>query len=71
MYKTVTWNTGPAAERARHDLKIKKALKDGAYKRWKTLLKIKLHAAGLKRQASSTKRQATSSPAGLNSDTIK
>ena len=67
----VVWNTGAAAERFRHDLKIKKALKDGAYKRWKKLLKIKLQAAGLKRQASSTKRQASSSPAGLNAATIK
>ena len=24
MYKTVTWNTGPAAERARFNLKLKK-----------------------------------------------
>ena len=56
MYKTVTWNTGPAAERARHDLKIKKALKEGAYKRWKKLLKQK--AASDKPQASSSKRQA-------------
>jgi len=37
----ISWNTGLAAERARHDLKIKKALKDGAYKRWKKLLKQK------------------------------
>ena len=44
----VVWNTGLAAERARHDLKIKKALKDGAYKRWKKLLKQK--AASCKRQ---------------------
>jgi len=41
------------------DLKIKKALKEGAYKRWKKLLKQK---------AASTKRQA---PAGLNLNTIK
>ena len=61
MYKTVNWKTGAAAERARHDLKIKKALKDGAYKRWKKLLKQK-------QQASSFKRQA---PAGLNLNTIK
>ena len=39
----------------------KKALKDGAYKRWKKLLKQK-------QQASSFKRQA---PAGLNLNTIK
>jgi hypothetical protein len=56
----VVWNTGLAAERARHNLKIKKALKDGAYKRWKKLLKIKLQAAGGKRQATSNKQQATS-----------
>ena len=49
----VVWNTGTAAERARHDLKIKKALKDGAYKRWKKLLKQK--AAGGKPQATSNK----------------
>ena len=43
------WNTGAAAARFRTqaanvkqiDLKIKKALKDGAYKRWKKLLKQK------------------------------
>jgi len=51
----ITWNTGLAAERARHNLKLKKALKEGAYKRWKKLLKQK--AASFKRQASSaTKR---------------
>jgi len=38
------------------DLKIKKALKDGAYKRWKKLLKQK--AASSKPQASSRKLQA-------------
>jgi len=53
---TITWNTGLAAERARHNLKIKKALKDGAYKRWKKLLKQK--AASNKRQATSFKQQA-------------
>ena len=53
---SITWNTGLAAERARHDLKIKKALKDGAYKRWKKLLKQK--AASSKRQAASFKLQA-------------
>jgi len=37
----VVWNTGLAAERARHNLKLKKALKEGAYKRWKKLLKKK------------------------------
>ena len=36
------------------DLKIKKALKDGAYKRWKKLLKQK--AASFKHQAPSSKR---------------
>tara|TARA_R110001583_G_scaffold93512_1_gene236430 strand:- start:164 stop:325 length:162 start_codon:yes stop_codon:yes gene_type:complete len=36
------------------DLKIKKALKDGAYKRWKKLLKQK--AASRKLQAPSFKR---------------
>ena len=55
---TITWNTGLAAERARHNLKIKKALKDGAYKRWKKLLKQK--AASAKLQATSNKQQATS-----------
>ena len=49
----ITWNTGLAAERARHNLKLKKALKDGAYKRWKKLLKQK--ASSLKPQASSRK----------------
>ena len=49
-----SWNTGTAAERARHDLKIKKALKEGAYKRWKKLLKQK--AASSKPQAPSLKR---------------
>jgi hypothetical protein len=38
------------------DLKLKKALKDGAYKRWKKLLKQK--AASCKRQAASFKQQA-------------
>ena len=51
---SITWNTGLAAERARIDLKIKKALKDGAYKRWKKLLKQK--ASSFKRQASGSKR---------------
>ena len=40
------------------DLKIKKALKEGAYKRWKKLLKQK--AASAKLQAASAKQQATS-----------
>ena len=53
---SITWNTGLAAERARHNLKLKKALKDGAYKRWKKLLKQK--AASVKRQAASFKQQA-------------
>ena len=48
---SITWNTGLAAERARHDLKLKKALKEGAYKRWKKLLKQK--AASSKPQAAS------------------
>ena len=51
---SITWNTGAAAERARIDLKLKKALKDGAYKRWKKLLKQK--AASRKLQAPSFKR---------------
>ena len=55
----VVWNTGLAAERARHDLKIKKALKEGAYKRWKKLLKQK--AASAKPQAPSGKLQARKS----------
>jgi len=55
---SVTWNTGLAAERARHNLKLKKALKDGAYKRWKKLLKQK--AASHQQQAASNKPQATS-----------
>ena len=61
MYKIITWNTGTAAERFRHNLKIKKALKDGAYKRWKKLLKQK--AASSKPQASGFRR--------LKKDTIK
>ena len=55
----ITWNTGLAAERARHNLKLKKALKDGAYKRWKKLLKQK--ASSYKPQAPSSKLQAASS----------
>ena len=51
---SITWNTGLAAERARHNLKLKKALKDGAYKRWKKLLKQK--ATSSKPQAPSLKR---------------
>ena len=54
----ISWNTGPAAMRARHNLKLKKALKEGAYKRWKKLLKQK---------AASSKLQAPS----LKEDTIK
>ena len=50
---SITWNTGLAAERARHNLKLKKALKDGAYKRWKKLLKQK--ATSYKLQAASKK----------------
>ena len=50
---SITWNTGLAAERARHNLKLKKALKEGAYKRWKKLLKQK--AASPKLQAPSFK----------------
>jgi hypothetical protein len=48
---SISWNTGLAAERARHNLKLKKALKDGAYKRWKKLWKQK--AASDTPQASS------------------
>jgi len=51
----ITWNTGLAAERARHNLKLKKALKEGAYKRWKKLLKQK--AASSKRQAPSATKK--------------
>jgi len=51
---SITWNTGLAAARARHNLKLKKALKEGAYKRWKKLLKQK--AASSKLQAPSSKR---------------
>ena len=53
----ITWNTGLAAERARHNLKLKKALKEGAYKRWKKLLKqkaSKLQAASSKRHEKDT-----------------
>ena len=55
---SITWNTGLAAERARHTLKLKKALKDGAYKRWKKLLKQKASSREL--QAASDKPQASS-----------
>ena len=55
---SIVWNTGLAAERARHNLKLKKALKEGAYKRWKKLLKQK--AASSKLQAASAKPQAPS-----------
>jgi hypothetical protein len=44
MYKTVSWNTGHAAERARHNLKLKKK-KAGR----------KLQATSSKRQAPSKK----------------
>jgi len=50
------------------DLKIKKALKDGAYKRWKKLLKQK--ASSSKLQARSFKLQASSSKR-LKKDIIK
>ena len=43
MYKNVNWNTGTAAERARHNLKLKNKKK-------------KQQAASLKRQAPSFKR---------------
>ena len=55
---SITWNTGLAAERARHNLKLKKALKEGAYKRWKKLLKQK--AASPKLQASSATKKTQS-----------
>jgi hypothetical protein len=45
-YKNVTWNTGPAAERARHNLKLNK--------------KKKPQAASSKRQASSTTKKTQS-----------
>ena len=41
---TISWNTGPAAERARHNLKLKNKKK------------IKPQATSGKRQASSNKR---------------
>jgi len=41
MYKTISWNTGLAAERARHNLKLKKKKRK------------KRQAASSKRQASS------------------
>jgi len=44
MYKTVNWNTGLAAERARHNLRLKNKKNK------------KQQAAGGKRQASSNKR---------------
>jgi len=48
MYKTVNWKTGPAAERARHNLRLKNKKK------------IKPQATSRKRQATSNKQQATS-----------
>ena len=55
---SIVWNTGLAAARARHNLKLKKALKEGAYKRWKKLLKQK--AASVKLQASSATKKTQS-----------
>jgi hypothetical protein len=55
---SISWNTGAAAMRFRHNLKLKKALKEGAYKRWKKLLKQK--ASSSKLQAASDKPQASS-----------
>ena len=43
MYKNIIWNTGPAAMRARHNLKLKKKKAAGP----------KLQAASGKRQAAS------------------
>ena len=43
MYKNIVWNTGPAAMRARHNLKLKKNKK-------------KSQAASAKRQAASLKK---------------
>jgi hypothetical protein len=48
MYKTVNWKTGLAAERARHNLKLKNKKNK------------KPQAAGGKPQATSNKQQATS-----------
>jgi len=46
MYKTVTWNTGPAAERARFNLELKNKKKEKSKKP---------QATSRKRQASSLK----------------
>ena len=47
-YNNINWNTGLAAERARHNLKLKKKRRPAA------------KAASSKRQATSPKRQASS-----------
>ena len=54
---SIVWNTGPAAMRARFNLKLKKALKDGAYKRWKKLLKQKLQASSSQASSATKKTQ--------------
>ena len=61
---SIVWNTGRAAERARFNLKLKKALKDGAYKRWKKLLKQKLQASSS--QASSSQASSATKKTQLN-----
>jgi len=65
MYKTVNWNTGAAAERARHNLKLKKKRRPAA------------KAASSKRQAASIRVTLTGislisckDPKRLKKDTI-
>jgi len=67
MYKTISWNTGLAAERARHNLKLKKKKRPAARKLQAASRKRAIDAGllnenewGLPR-ATSTKRQASSS----------
>jgi len=50
MYKTVTWNTGAAAERARHNLRLKNKKAAGP----------KRQATSFKRQASSALKKTQS-----------
>ena len=55
MYKTVNWNTGAAAERARHNLKLKKDRINRFDKALDNFVK-QVKAASRKRQATSNKR---------------
>jgi len=62
MYKIITWNTGLAAERARHNLKLKKKVE-------LTHTNLKEKYASLEPEAPSSKRQASSSKR-LKKDTM-